>query len=183
MKYTKKIVERICELISSDSYTIREVCRIVGISVSLFYHWKDTKLEFLEAIKKAEKDFDELVAVEAGRSLMKKIRGYTVQEKKTVSVDTGKLDEDGKPVVRVKEHVVTDRHFQPDTAAIIFALTNREPEKWRNKQNMDVTSNGNDINGTQLIFSPTPLSAGDIEDIKNLQRGKENSANTGVSEA
>jgi hypothetical protein len=45
----------------------------------------------------------------------------------------------------------------------------------------DITTNGNDINGTQLIFSPTPLSPKDIEDIKNLQSGK-GSADTGLSE-
>jgi hypothetical protein len=47
---------------------------------------------------------------------------------------------------------------------------------------LDVTSNGNDINGTQPVFSLTPLSPKDIEDIKNLQCGKENSADAGISE-
>ncbi|MDR1594639.1 MAG: hypothetical protein LBS43_09200 [Prevotellaceae bacterium] len=138
-KYDKKIVERICQLISTDSYTIPEICKIVGISLSLFYYWKDKKLEFLEAIKKAEDDFNELVVVEAKKSLMKKIRGYTEQEKKTVTVDTGKRDKDKKPIVRVKEHIVTDKYFQPDTAAIIFALTNRDPAHWANKYNTEVT--------------------------------------------
>jgi transposase-like protein len=153
MKYTKKIIARICELFSSDSYTIREVCRIVGISESTFYEWM-LKSEFSETIKKAKKDFDELVAVEAGRSLMKKIRGYMVQEKKTVTVGTGRRDKEGKPVVRVKEHIVTDRHFQPDTAAIIFALTNREPEKWKNKQHADVTTGGEKIEFKGFEFLP-----------------------------
>jgi hypothetical protein len=142
-----------------------------------------TKPDFSDSVKKAKKDFDGLVVVEAKTSLMKKIRGYTVQEVKTFSVATGGLDEDGKPIVKVKEHTVTDKYFQPDTAAIIFALTNREPESWKNRQNTDMTSNGKDINGTQLIFSPVPLSPQDIEDIKNLQGGKEDSADAGISEA
>jgi len=32
MKYNKKIVEKICELIRSDSYTVLEICKQVGIS-------------------------------------------------------------------------------------------------------------------------------------------------------
>jgi transposase-like protein len=145
-KYDKKTVARICQLISTDSYTISEICEHAGISVSLFYHWKETKLEFLEAIKKAENDFNELVIAEAKKSLMKKIRGYTEQEKKTVTVDTGKRDDEGKPIVRVKEHAVTDKHIHPDTAAIIFALTNREPENWKNRFNNELTGkDGKDL--------------------------------------
>jgi hypothetical protein len=77
---------------------------------------------------------------------MKKIRGYTEQEKKTVTVDTGKRDENDKPIVRVKEHTVTDKHYQPDTAAIIFALTNRDPENWKNRYNSELTGkDGKDL--------------------------------------
>ncbi|MDR1454753.1 MAG: terminase small subunit [Tannerella sp.] len=47
----------------------------------------------------------------------------------------------------------------------------------------DITTNGNDINGVQLVFSPTPLSPRDIEDIKNLQHGgKEDRADAGIPE-
>jgi hypothetical protein len=104
------------------------------------------KREFRECIKKAENDFDSLVISEAKKSLMKKIRGYTEQEKKTVTVDTGKRDENDKPIVRVKEHTVTDRHYQPDTAAIIFALTNRDPANWKNRINGELTGkDGKDL--------------------------------------
>jgi transposase-like protein len=138
-KYDKNIVARICELISTDSYTIEEICRQVGISKDTFYEWKAKKSDFSDAIKKAEKDFNNLVIVEAKKSLIKKIRGYMEQEKKTVTVDTGKRDEHGNPIVKVKEHVVSDKYFQPDTAAIIFALTNRDPENWKNRINSEVT--------------------------------------------
>ena len=138
-KYDKKIVERICHLITTDSYTIAEICRQVGISKETFYAWKENKPDFLDSIKKAESAFEELVAAEAKKSLMKKIRGYTEQEKKTVTVDTGKCDENNEPIFKVKEHTVTDKHFQPDTAAIIFALTNRDPERWKNRVNSEVT--------------------------------------------
>jgi hypothetical protein len=138
-KYRKKIVEEICSLIKSDSDTISEICSQVGISEDTFYEWQKSKTEFSDAVKKAKGEFDELIASEAKKSLVKLIRGYTLQEEKTVTVDTGKKDDDGKPIVRVKEHSVTDKHYQPVTAAVIFALTNRDPENWKNKINSEVT--------------------------------------------
>lgn len=109
-KYNKKIVERIADLIREDSYTIAELCEKVNISKDTYYRWLAQKTDFSDTIKKAKDDFDTLIVVEAKRSLVKLIKGYTVQEKKTVTADTGKKDEDGKPIVRVKEHTVSDKH-------------------------------------------------------------------------
>jgi transcriptional regulator with XRE-family HTH domain len=160
MKYDKKIVENICRLISTDSYTIPEICRQVGIAKSTYHEWESKKPEFSDCIKKAKNDFNELVIVEAKKSLMKKIRGYMEQEKKTITVDTGKRDEEGKPIVRVKEHVVADKYFQPDTAAIIFALTNRDPENWKNRINNEIT--GKD--GKDLTVEPVTIEIIDSRD-------------------
>lgn len=139
-KYGKKIVENICELIRVDSYTIAEICQLVGISKDTYYNWLKTKPDFSDAIKKAEDEFNELIIVEAKKSLVKMIRGYTVQEKRTITADTGKKDEDGKPIVKIKEHSVTDKHYQPVPAAVIFALTNRDPDNWKNRMGNKVTA-------------------------------------------
>jgi hypothetical protein len=97
-----------------------------------------TKAEFSECIKKAQNKFDELILSEAKKSLRKKVCGYMIQETKTVTVGTGKRDENDEPVA-VKEYTVTDKYFQPDTAAIIFTLTNRDPENWKNRINNELT--------------------------------------------
>lgn len=137
-KYSKKITDKICALIKKDSYTIAEICIKVGISERSYYDWHNKYAEFADAIKKAEDEFYSFMIVEARKSLVKKIQGYTVQEKKTVTVDSGKKNEEtGKPVVKVKEHTVVEKHIQPDTAAIIFTLSNRDPENWKNRQIVD----------------------------------------------
>jgi hypothetical protein len=159
-KYDKDIVERICQLISSDSYTTLEICKIVGIAEATYYEWKRTKPKFLECIKKAENDFNELVVTEAKKSLMKKIRGYMEQEKKTITTDTGKKDAEGKAIVRVKEHVIADKYFQPDTAAIIFALTNRDAINWKNRINNEITGK----EGKDLIVEPITIEIIDSRD-------------------
>lgn len=133
-KYNKKIVENICALIRADSYTIAEICEQVRISKETYYQWLKTKSDFSDAIKKAEDEFNDLIVTEAKKSLIKMIRGYTVQEKRTVTADTGKKDDNGKPIVKVKEHVVTDKHYQPNPTLVIFALTNRDPDNWKNRQ-------------------------------------------------
>lgn len=48
-------------------------------------------------------------------------------------------------------------------------------------ESVDVTTNGKDI-GQQIIFSPTPLTEKDIQEIKDIQSGKKSSDNTGISE-
>lgn len=139
-KYSKQMTERICSLIREDSYTIAEICRIVKINCDTYYHWKATKPEFSEAIKKAQDDFNELALVEAERSLMRLVRGYSIQEKRTVSTDSGRRDENGKAIAKVKEHIVTDKHVQPVPAAVIFTLINRAPDKWKNRTDNKVTA-------------------------------------------
>jgi len=145
-KYNKEIVNRICELIGTDSYTIVEICNIVGINEATYHRWKSTKSDFCKSIKKAQDNFKELITSEAKKSLVKLIKGYTVQEKRVVTADTGKRDENGKPIIKVKEHTVTDKHYQPATAAVIFALINTDPDNWKNKQNSEITgANGSDL--------------------------------------
>lgn len=146
-KYSKRITNKICSLIKEDSYTVAEICLKAGISERSYYDWKNKYAEFADAIKKAEDDFNSLLVVEAKKSLMKLVQGFMVQEKKTVTVDSGRKDEEtGKPIVKVKEHTVAEKHYQPNPTAIIFTLTNRDPENWKNRQNTELTGkDGKDL--------------------------------------
>lgn len=145
-KYSKKKANQIAELFKSDSYTIAEVCKIVGIAERTFYYWQSSNAEFAELIEKAHESRMKFFVAEAKKSLLKKIQGYTVQEKHTTMVDSKEVDPSGKPKPRIKEQKIVDKHFQPDTAAIIFTLTNGEPENWKNKYNNEVTGkDGKDL--------------------------------------
>ena len=101
--------------------------------------------EFTEAIARARDQFDELLVKEAKTSLRKKVNGYDVDEKKTVYVN----GQDGKPVI--KEQTTIKKHFQPDTSAIIFALTNKAPDEYKNRQSTELTGKG----GKDLFASLT----------------------------
>lgn len=135
-KYSPEIVSMICELIEKDSYTDKEICQNVGINQDTYITWKKEKPEFSERIKKAEQVFLKSIATAAKKSLLKKIEGYTVQEKRTVYNSEVK---DGQSKPKIKEQTITDKHYQPDTVAIIFALCNQDSENFKNKQSTEVT--------------------------------------------
>lgn len=147
-KYSFAIVEKICEMVRRDTYSVPELCRAVGIDEATFYRWKNEKSEFYDALKKAEEARMSFFVVEAKRSLLKKIQGYTVQERHVTTIGSGKFDVNGKEIPKIKEQKIVDKHYQPDTAAIIFTLTNGEPEQWKNRQNNEVTGkDGKDLFG------------------------------------
>ena len=145
-KYGKKIVERIIGLISSDTYTIAEVCHQCGITKSTFYQWINDYPDFSQALEQAKAERMQFFVAEAKKSLLKKIQGYTVDETKVVTVPSREKDKDGRPKPQIKEQTTTKKHIAPDTAAVIFTLTNGEPDTWRNRQTNEVTGkNGKDL--------------------------------------
>lgn len=61
------------------------------------------------------------------QGLLKRVRGYAVREVKT----TYEYDSAGEK--RIKNEVVTRKRQGPDLSAIIFVLTNIDPQHWRAK--------------------------------------------------
>ena len=141
-KYGKSITMRICDMIRADTYTINEICKAVRINKTTYYNWLNDYPEFAEAVKDAESERMQLLVKEAKNSLLKKIKGYTVEETKVVTIPSKKLDEQGNPIPIIKEQTVKEVHMQPDTAAIIFTLTNGDPTNWQNKHYNEVTGKG-----------------------------------------
>lgn len=145
-KYNKRIAERILAMIRSDTYTITELCNNVGISRQTFYNWQNDNSEFAQAVEDASSELLDKMKVEAKKSLLKKIQGYDVTETKVVTIPSKVKDEKGNPKPIIKEQTTAKKHIQADTAAIIFTLTNRDPEHWRNRQTTEVTGkDGKDL--------------------------------------
>lgn len=145
-KYNKGIVDNICKLIESDSYLCKDICRKVGISQSTYFEWLDNKPEFSEAVKRAKERYLDTIAIEAEKSLVKLVKGYSVTEKHTTTVGSGKYDTNGNEIPKIREQKIVEKHFQPNTAAVIFSLTNRDSANWKNKLNNEVTgADGKDL--------------------------------------
>ena len=149
-KFSKKTVEKIVGLIKSDTYTIAEICRQVGITPKTYQQRVNDYPDFADAIEQAKDERMQAMVIEAKKSLMKKIQGYDVTETKFVTVPGTKKDENGNPKPIIKEQTTTKKHIQADTAAIIFTLTNGDPEHWRNRQTTEVTGkDGKDLFATK----------------------------------
>ena len=141
-KNKAKTVEKIVEMLRSDTYTIAEICRAVGIAPRTYHEWQSEDEEFAKAINDAKDERMQYFVAEAKKSLLKKIQGYTVDETKVVTVPSKELDENGRPKPKIKEQTTVKQHIAPDTAAVIFTLTNGEPETWRNRQYSEITGKG-----------------------------------------
>lgn len=136
MKYSKALVKEICEELATGKHTIADTCIKVGISEATFHHWRNTKLEFSEALKGAEYKRLESFKNMALSGLAKILDVYEYEEVHTDYEN----DKTGKPKVKGQKRV--KKFTMPNTAAIIFTLTNRDSQDWQNKQNVDHTSNG-----------------------------------------
>lgn len=145
-KYNRKVVERIVGLLKSDSYTIAEICQQVGISPATYHRWQDEHEDFRQMIDEAHDSRMQFFVLEAKKSLLKKIQGYEVTETKVVTIPGKEKDEKGTPKPIIKEQTNTKKHVAPDTAAVIFTLTNGDPSRWRNRQTTEVTGkDGKDL--------------------------------------
>lgn len=145
-KFSKKMVDKIVGLVKSDTYTIAEICRQVGITPKTYHQWVNDYPDFADAIEMARQERMQFFVQEAKKSLLKKIQGYEVTETKVVTVPGKVKDEKGNPKPIIKEQTNTKKHIQADTAAIIFTLTNGDPDHWRNRQSTEVTGkDGKDL--------------------------------------
>lgn len=129
-KYNKQIIDAICSFIrEGDSQ--KTACKKAGIAESTLYEWLKKKKELSEAIKKAKDEFRDNILGKLEMSLWKRATGYEVTETETEYVS----DAEGRP--KIKSQKTKVKHIQPDTGALIFALTNVAPGKWVNRQKVE----------------------------------------------
>lgn len=136
-KYSKGLVKRICDELATGNHTIADVCTMNGITETTFYDWKAKKPEFSEAIKEAETK--RLAAfANMARSGLAKLLDIHEYEEVTTEYEN---DKKGKPIIKSQKRV--KKKIMPNPTAVIFTLTNREPNDWKNRQSIDAKGNIN----------------------------------------
>ena len=120
-KYSKKTVERIVGLVKSDTYTIAEICRQSGIAQRTYYKWLEDYPDFAAAIEEAEAERMQMMAIEAKKSLLRKLQGYEVVETHVTTVP----DKDGKP--KIKEQKTIKKHVAKRYGGNYIHLDQRRP--------------------------------------------------------
>ncbi len=113
--------KKLCALGATD----KELADFFNVSLSTLNLWKIKHEEFSESLQRG-KDIADLRVEQA---LYSRAMGYS-HEDVDIRVVEGKILE--TPLVK---------HYPPDTTAAIFWLKNRQPEAWRDKQEVEHSGN------------------------------------------
>lgn len=140
-KYSQKLADEICEKIAAGEHKIPDICKQVGINKATFYHWKKTKSDFLEDIKSAEKS--QLVAFKdmARSGLAVLLEGEDYEEVTTEYIQDPKKSKE----LIIKSKKVIKKRRAPNSAAVIYALSNVDKENFKNFTQVDHTTKGKPI--------------------------------------
>lgn len=113
-KFKKEMLREVtnyCLLGATDE----DLAKFLDVDVSTISSWKNSRPEFLEAIKEGK----EIADANVGKSLYQRATGYS------------------HPDVHISNYqgdiTITDitKHYPPDATSAIFWLKNRQKDKWR----------------------------------------------------
>lgn len=144
-----EIVERICSNYV-DGNTIESCCDNEGIASKTFYIWINENSQLTDIYQAArnqlDRNFKDNLRKRALSSLEKLVTGFDYDEIQIEEklVDTGKKDDNGKPVQKLKvvKQIKTKKIVPPNTTAVMFALNNTnkfEDEKFVHATKTELT--------------------------------------------
>lgn len=111
---------------AKDGLIDEQIAANIGITTTTLYDWKKKYADFSDALKKGKETSD----YEVENALFKSATGYEYEERKEVQEVV-----DGVMRKRVE---VTRKQVPPNATSAIFWLKNRKPDKWRNKQEIEI---------------------------------------------
>lgn len=107
-----------------DGLTDEQIAGNIGISRSTLNQWKEKYPDISDTLKRGK----EVVDLQVENALLKRALGYEYEEV-SEKYESGTLT----------EKKVTKKQVVPDTTAQIFWLKNRRPDKWKDKQDVQVS--------------------------------------------
>lgn len=129
-----------------DGLTDEQLAERMNITPSTLYEWKKRYSEISESLKKGK----EVVDIQVENALLKRALGYSYEEVKIEETT------DGEKVTTTTKEVI------PDTTAQIFWLKNRRPDRWRDKQDMELSGE---------VKSTNPYAGLTTEELRKLIHG------------
>jgi hypothetical protein len=123
-KFNKLNLEKV-KLLAEKGFTDLELCKFYDVSERAWNNWKHKHPEFMQFLKEGKAKADEDVE----RSLFERATGYTCREAHEV-ISNGEC-----------HTLEVVKQLPPATTACIFWLKNRNPEKWRDKHNVEHENN------------------------------------------
>ena len=108
--------------------TNEQIAENMGVNRDTLYDWQKKFPEFSDALKNTK----EITVYEVEDALYKAAKGYWVEESTTTITATGKTHTE-----------IRKKWIAPNTTAQIFFLKNKDPENWRERNDISITeSNG-----------------------------------------
>jgi transposase-like protein len=120
--YNPEIHPKIAGDLALMGKTQPEIAKAIGVDEDTVIRWRKEFPEFAGAIKENKDQADSVVVA----SLYQRACGYEYTEK------SEKVDPEKGTIV-----TTTIKHVAPDTTAQIFWLKNRQPQDWRDKQQVE----------------------------------------------
>ncbi len=122
-KYESLDLEQVRK-VASRGWTDKEMADFFDVAESTWNLWKIKHDEFSESLKDWKSEADQRVE----RSLYEKAVGYTHLDTKFASFEG-----------RITDSVEYAKHYAPDTTAAIYWLNNRQPDKWKNIKQTEIS--------------------------------------------
>lgn len=120
-KYKEEYAEqayKLCLLGATD----KELADFFDIKESTLNLWKKAEPEFMESLKRGKDNADAMVA----SKLFHRAIGYEHEDTQFATFQG-----------EITDSQTYTKHYAPDTTAAIFWLKNRQPAKWRDKQDFE----------------------------------------------
>jgi len=111
--------------------TIEDLTRIIGCGKTAFHRVKKVYSEFSELLKEGKEEAD----LKVENALFKRACGFEYEEK----TNEVKMNSDGSlgQVISLK---TTTKFIPPDTGAAMAWLKNRQPAKWKDKHEVEMSN-------------------------------------------
>jgi transposase-like protein len=122
-----------------DGLTDEQIAHNMGITKTTLYDWVKRFPAISHSLKEGKAPVDQ----EVENALLKRAMGFTYEETTTdiEQIPTSKKDEDGNPIfMEIRKTKTVTKTALPDVTAQIFWLKNRRPDKWREKQDVQVNT-------------------------------------------
>lgn len=136
----------------------QQIAKNIGISRSTLNEWRKKYPVIADTLKKSK----EIADTEVENALYLKCIGHKVQLKKTFKVRKIEYNDAGRKI-KEEENLETGEdevYIPPDTKAIIFWLTNRMREDWKERQNTQMEQEETEESGV-IMLAPA-----DVEGVK-----------------
>lgn len=126
--------------------TDKELADFFNVSEQTINNWKkDESNGFFESIRAGK----ELADINVAKSLYKSATGYVAKRQKEVKYKT--IDEKTSKVVETYDIIDLEEEVPPDTSAAKFWLSNRQRDKWSDRKDIDIKSDGKEISSITSV--------------------------------